>query len=187
MKKSVAFLVALLVCLLLFTACGEQHTTPTTTTTSPQTLTVPVGDLVGKTVGDAQKVFGTDFEWLGYKGSSSMYYARYGMDLVLAGGWYDNPTDDNVLKYATSGSAENPILGNITRHMTYPDLVSAIGSEVTLPEPTFAYSAMNDRQEYTLEFTYQNLRVKALWLEDPQTTLFNFVEVWDPTLPIVKD
>ncbi|MBQ6829980.1 MAG: hypothetical protein IJO59_02515 [Clostridia bacterium] len=147
---------------------------------------VPVADLIGKTVGEAKAVFGNDFEHVGYKGSSSMFYSDLGIELVLAGGWHDTLTDDLVLKYAVSGAANTPILGDITRHMTYPDLLSAIGEEVTLPEPTYVYSDMNDRMEYTLAFEYRGLQVKLLWLTDPQTTPFLEIVVWDPTLPYVQ-
>ncbi len=181
-RKNLRFLwiiLSLLLCLSL-AACNPvapEDTPPTTT---------PIADLIGKTVGDAKTAFGNDFEHVGYKGSSSMFYSDLGIELVLAGGWHDTLTDDLVLKYAVSGAANIPILGNITRHMTYPDLLSAIGEEVTLPEPTYAYSDMNDRMEYTLAFEYRGLQVKLLWLTDPQTTPFLEIVVWDPTLPYVQ-
>ncbi|MBQ3259229.1 MAG: hypothetical protein IJA68_01770 [Clostridia bacterium] len=171
-----------------FTPTGGTDTTTTVTTTVPDPNTpAPIASFIGKTVGEAKKTFGEDFEFIGYKGSSSMFYSRYGMELVLAGGYYDDPADSNVLKYAVSYAVDNPILGDITRHMSYPDLVSAIGEEVELGEPYYAYSDYNDRPEYTLSFAYKGLQVTITWLDTPHNVPFAEIVVWDPSLPIVKE
>ena len=72
------------------------------------------------------------------------------------------------ITYVTSYGSRK-IIDSLSGRMTYPELKKAVGSAVTLEQPTYYENLLEDQWEYVLTFRYKGYRISYTWLENPQS------------------
>ena len=138
---------------------------------------------LGGTVGELKLYYGSVYEIGYWKGGthiqlsgSPLFYLR-GPDIpedVTYGGHYPSEFINNYLiVYNIEAFDDTVLLEQLTSSMTYPELIQAVGDEVSLSQPDYYENVENgdmDGPLYTLSFTYKGYSFGYQWKKDPNTT-----------------
>ncbi len=84
-------------------------------------------------------------------------------------GYTDTPSDSDVINTALS-YGNTILIKNLHGDMTYSEIVSSVGSEVVVDEPTKYYNEIDGAWEYSLSFNYDEYGINVTWDADPTTT-----------------
>ncbi len=122
--------------------------------------------LLGKTMGDMVERYGSDYVAGSYAGSTCLFYEDIaGFDFCASIEYPDN----NAVIHIIWANSSKPLIGNLTGNMTYPEILDAVGEEVSLEPPEYYYNLEVDDDAYSIGFEYQGYYIIYEWFEDPET------------------
>ena len=159
----------------------------------PETLSgdpIQPADFIGLPPSALFDYYGTDYIMENYAGSTFLifdgspeYY--FGEMVVDYSGEPVKEISDDLLIRQVIAYDRHILVDNIPSAATYPELVAAVGEEVTLEEPTYYFNEMDDTYAYSLSFYYQEYHLSYTWYEDPMTNPSAFTWLQNTNVPAV--
>lgn len=116
---------------------------------------------LGRTTDELIAQFGVDYYTDYWEGGLFIKFSQ-----IPAMFFYDAQT--HVVFLVEAGFDER-LVYNLTADMTYPELVAAVPTGISVPEPQYWYSEMDGLGMYSASFEIGQLQIDYEWLEDPYT------------------
>ncbi|MBE6677179.1 MAG: hypothetical protein E7597_00075 [Ruminococcaceae bacterium] len=146
----------------------------------PKPIVITASDFIGKTAGEVKAKYGSDFTHDYFNGSSTMNYKDKKTAFVF-GATFQSISDSYVIIGVLSYGDEK-VLDDLDGAMTYGEIKSAIGNEISLSEPEHLYMAIDDIWLYSLQFEYKGLSIDFSWTANPDTNFSDTLYVSSSTI-----